>query len=239
MFGELFSTNDGRKNDGVHLSNYGGYHSKTDIWEKESKAPPHYQACLNVVRDYAYNAIAFYLQNSMYPIKAQYPKNKRDEIAWQADITNAWINVNGQYHFNVPHIHPITVISGVYYIDHGGDECTTLYFDNPMQAPVHDFTYLGTDGQKNIDKAHMNDNHLAIHSIPGTYLIFPSWLQHYTLPHHCVNTTNETSPVEPPTIPPMNTDAHYSDIPSSPISKTNCHRMSIAFNVYIEKKYLG
>ena len=87
-------------------------------------------------------------------------------------LDNAWININEKYSSNIPHSHPESIISGVYYVSADKDS-GDIVFDNP-----------NTNLKYHIDKKHIDNynflNCETWHATPltGTLLMFPSWLVH-------------------------------------------------------------
>jgi len=92
-------------------------------------------------------------------------------------ISNIWANINQTNASNRPHVHPESIIAGVYYVkfpENGG----MITFKNPsMNLQYH------------IDCDQLSDyNEWASpnwHVLPetGLLLLFPSWLEHYVDPN--------------------------------------------------------
>ena len=53
------------------------------------------------------------------------------EGKYEVSIGSAWANVNNRSHFNSPHMHPGVQLSGVYYVDDGGDRDGGLCLIDP------------------------------------------------------------------------------------------------------------
>jgi uncharacterized protein (TIGR02466 family) len=99
------------------------------------------------------------------------------EIAEEVSISNFWCNVNKNKDFNLPHSHPQTIFSGVYYVkvpENSGD----LIFERP-------------DNQQYffVPKKYSEYTFQKYILVPqeGVAVFFPAYLDHYVQP----NTTNE------------------------------------------------
>ena len=53
------------------------------------------------------------------------------EGKYEVSIGSAWASVNNRSHFNSPHMHPGVQLSGVYYVDDGGDRDGGLCLIDP------------------------------------------------------------------------------------------------------------
>ena len=94
-----------RSQPGVRKTNHGGWQSEVDFFERDERA-------IKLLRTRTYHAIFRYLQ-AMAPAGA--------EGKYEVSIGSAWANVNNRTHSNTPHVHPGVQVSGVYYVDDGGD----------------------------------------------------------------------------------------------------------------------
>lgn len=88
------------------------------------------------------------------------------------EIVAGWVNINRNAHYNTPHAHPDCTFSGVFYLQC----CETsgrIVFRNPTPSshyPIDDtvpFFY----------------GNCIITPEPGTFLVFPSYLDHYVEPN--------------------------------------------------------
>jgi uncharacterized protein (TIGR02466 family) len=97
-------------------------------------------------------------------------------------ITNCWININEIGHFNIPHTHGFSTLAGVFYIT-APSEGGKLILRNPVAA--HDFCV----NKKTVsDWNEFNSPTWEIEPEINKLVIWPSWIDHYTLP----NTSNES-----------------------------------------------
>lgn len=96
-------------------------------------------------------------------------------------LSNYWININNTHDSNIPHCHPRSFFSAVYYVC-GGEDKGDIVFINPF--PCLDGLMIS-----NTIKTYTVFNSIQwIHKpVTGKLLIFPSWLMHYVKP----NNTNE------------------------------------------------
>ena len=88
----------------------------------------------------------------------------------------AWANVSGSGHFNMPHVHSATFWSAVYYVRVGAGEGGELVLHDPrmpglnMYAPHLRLRGVGPDVQAKIEPK------------PGLMVLFPGWLSHSVEP---------------------------------------------------------
>ena len=88
----------------------------------------------------------------------------------------AWANVSGSGHFNMPHVHSATFWSAVYYVNVGDGDGGELVLHDPrmpglnMYAPHLRFRGTGPDVTAKIEPT------------PGLLVLFPGWLSHSVEP---------------------------------------------------------
>ena len=92
-------------------------------------------------------------------------------------IDNMWCNINKYKDYNISHIHPNSLFSGVYYLKTPKD-CGNLVFEHPCK-------YLGYDWNENFIQDYVTHNSGIWKILPKkNYLfLFPSWLKHYVKPN--------------------------------------------------------
>jgi uncharacterized protein (TIGR02466 family) len=145
---------------GVRKTNHGGWQSDVDLFEREDKP-------IILLRTRAYHAVFRYLQ-AMAPSGA--------EGRYEVSIGSAWANVNNRTHMNTPHLHPGVQVSGVYYVDDGGDRSGGLRLIDPrLQASMIPVPARWTRGM---------GEHIQVQAMPGMFVLFPAWLQHYVVAHN-------------------------------------------------------
>jgi len=89
------------------------------------------------------------------------------------EIDNAWINVNKGGDYNIPHVHPGSCFSGVFYVK-AEKNCGDLFIKNPAMSLEHVITEPIVE-QRNAFTA----TSLGVSPEPGKLVIFPSWVLHY------------------------------------------------------------
>uniref|UniRef100_A0A7S0EMV2 Uncharacterized protein n=1 Tax=Phaeocystis antarctica TaxID=33657 RepID=A0A7S0EMV2_9EUKA len=148
-----------RNSSGVSKTNIGGWQSDAHFLERT-------EASVAILRTRAYHAVFRYLQ-AMAPRGA--------EGKYEVSIGSAWANVNNRSHSNSPHMHPGVQLSGVYYVDDGGDRDGGLRLIDPRpQASMVPVPARWTRGM---------GEHVRVAALPGLFVLFPAWLQHYTAAH--------------------------------------------------------
>lgn len=91
--------------------------------------------------------------------------------------TGSWFNIYRRNDFQEPHVHPNSSISAIYILtcDESGSR---IFFNSPINNMYHI--------KKKIKKQEMIDQVICA-SIPGTLLIFPSYLSHAVERHNSDN----------------------------------------------------
>ena len=92
-------------------------------------------------------------------------------------IDTMWCNINEYKDYNISHIHPNSLFSGVYYLKTPKD-CGNLVFEHPCG-------YLEYNWNKNFIQDCVTHNSGIWKILPKkNYLfLFPSWLKHYVKPN--------------------------------------------------------
>jgi uncharacterized protein (TIGR02466 family) len=112
-----------------------------------------------------------YISNLLTQIKSIIPEISKDfGINKDIELTNTWININPKNSSNQFHIHPNSVLSGVYYVsanEHNGD----LIFYNDAKTDMINNIFL------NVNTINTCSN---INYKPTTnrIILFPSWILH-------------------------------------------------------------
>jgi uncharacterized protein (TIGR02466 family) len=101
------------KDSGAIISNRGGWQSN-DVNEKEF--------------DPLYN----HLQKDLVKIFNDYSIRKE----YTPLISQAWININNKDNYNIPHIHPGSFLSAVYYVK-GSESGDIVFYSNPMSQWIN------------------------------------------------------------------------------------------------------
>lgn len=87
-------------------------------------------------------------------------------------IQQAWYNISGAQSVNLPHQHPQSFLSGVYYIKVSDDAGPIKFYRNTNEAFI--LESLGSYKELNT----LNSPTAAFRPENGKLLLFPSWLMH-------------------------------------------------------------
>jgi uncharacterized protein (TIGR02466 family) len=91
-------------------------------------------------------------------------------------VINIWVNINEKYHYNDWHNHPMSTLSGSYYIKHDGSkEHGDILFKHPI-GPAINYGFLPPDLIKIPNE--VTSESISIKPSSNSLLIFPSWLEH-------------------------------------------------------------
>jgi uncharacterized protein (TIGR02466 family) len=91
-----------------------------------------------------------------------------DEAGFRLNITDAWLNINRKHSYNIEHIHPQSVFSGVIYLKVPADSGAVM-FKNPTPValfPAHHDSPLFTP-------------YCSYQPNVGAVVFFPSYLPHF------------------------------------------------------------
>lgn len=92
-------------------------------------------------------------------------------------IEGSWININPPKSFNIKHLHPRSLFSGVYYAKVPEGDCGSIIFhrDSLVLSFIPDYI---------VDEWNDLTSGTATYKIKtGTLLIFPSWFEHSVSPN--------------------------------------------------------
>ena len=152
---EQYVMNLSRIDDGVKLSNKGGYQSKhfhkpekefEDLWEKIEKKLNHFHK--NIAK-----------------------------LKGHVEINEWWFNINYKGCANRQHQHPNSLHSGVYYIK-TPEKCGDICFPNPNQTLM-----WGWPGGLLMESNHINSGIVSLTPRKNILFIFPSWSNHSVDPN--------------------------------------------------------
>jgi len=128
-----------RLDDGVKVSNVGGWHSKdvTHVFKDLIRAIEH--RCNILLHEFEINGLS--------------------------KVTSSWININGYKDYNQTHTHPCSFFSGVFYIKVPKNS-GALKFENPNQLASNNFYGLKIQSHNLINsssyKTELEENDLVI-----------------------------------------------------------------------------
>jgi uncharacterized protein (TIGR02466 family) len=95
-------------------------------------------------------------------------------------VQNAWINVNYKGSYNLPHIHPESLFSGVFYVK-TPENCGNIVFTHPAQNQQYHFKpETGMMSEYNI----RNSGVCFAYPQRGKMILFPSWANHRVEPNN-------------------------------------------------------
>ena len=143
-----------KKLKGHKKSNLGGYHSN-DLNKKET-----------ILRSLIKN-IEF---NSNIIIK-DFFKNSTP-----VSLINIWFNINEYKDFNIPHTHPFSKISGVFYVKIPKNSGNIVFVNDTKIE-----NYI--PNEKIIEYNNYNSSIWSIKPQENVLYLFPSWLNHYVSPN--------------------------------------------------------
>ena len=134
---------------GVSKTNYKGWHSTTDMAIK-----PEYSQLVSELK---------IMQKEIY---------NNEHLDRHAKLGNMWANINPPGGMNMPHIHPNSLFSGVYYIKTPLNSGRLKVIDpRPGVQTMMPIRKPGNPGKDFWREIHME-------AVPGRIIMFPAWLWH-------------------------------------------------------------
>jgi len=114
------------------------------------------------------------INSQLYNLREEF--GIKDEFSFQ--LNNLWININSKFSFNRPHVHPGSVVSGVYYVSVPKNS-GNIVFNHPSRTQQYHI-------QDDAIKVSTDINSSTWHITPdaGLLILFPSWLEHYVEPNN-------------------------------------------------------
>ena len=138
-----------RKDRGVSKTNHKGWHSTTDMHKK-----PEYSLLVTEL---------FRMQKEIYD---------NEHLDRNAVLGNMWANINPPGGMNMPHIHPNSLFSGVYYVKSNINSGRIKIMDpRPGAQHVMPARKPGNPGRDMWRDA-------SLDPVVGRIIMFPSWLWH-------------------------------------------------------------
>tara|TARA_R110000822_G_scaffold167675_1_gene307853 strand:+ start:3188 stop:3766 length:579 start_codon:yes stop_codon:yes gene_type:complete len=138
-----------KKDGGVLKSNFGGFQTDTII--NKLICDNLLQKCVKCITD-------------IYNLKTK----------TKFELNSLWINKNKKNAFNLPHVHPHSHFSGVYYLEVSKDYGEIIFFTDASLNQVNFYDF--------IDSKEFNNSY-TIKPQKGMLIIFPSSLRHMVTPH--------------------------------------------------------
>jgi len=92
------------------------------------------------------------------------------------NLNSMWVNINEKHHHNEWHIHPLSTLSGVYYIKHDGSiKNGNITFKHPTGFYMN-FSHWPKEFVEKTNE--ITSEQVPITPKSNMLLIFPSWLEH-------------------------------------------------------------
>ena len=98
-----------------------------------------------------------------------------DFNGYQLAIIDMWLNRNGPGDINKIHIHPHSMLSGVYYVQVPPGSGNIEFLDPVIARTATTYPKSG--------KTQRNASTAEFEPVEGKLIIFPSWLQHWVQPN--------------------------------------------------------
>ena len=144
---------------GVSKTNAGGWHSATDMNQKEE---------YNVLTKELFN-----MQDEIF---------KKEFLTQKPVLGNMWANINGPGNFNSPHLHPNALFSGVYWIKTPINSGNLMLYD--PRPGVH--TTMPNRKEGKLPPQLWREVHYEPKA--GRCIMFPAWLWHEVQPNRSNDT---------------------------------------------------
>ena len=144
-----------KKDGGVNRTNVNGWHSQTNMHEI-----PVFKPLVNEL---------FIMQEQVFA---------EEWLENGATIGNMWANINPPGGYNMPHVHPNSHFSGVYYIK-APQNSGEIVFNDPRSA-AH---MVMPERVKDIKPPSHLWREVRVNPLEGRMLMFPSWLWHCVEPN--------------------------------------------------------
>jgi hypothetical protein len=189
--------------DGIMSSNFGGYHSKRDLF-RSAECPE-----ASGIEEFILAAVKAIERKDRASWESDgEPPEKYNEAVREA--AEGWVNVSSQGDLNTLHHHAGATWSGVYYVDSGRGDVEGFVGGQLLLRFTRGMTYLEDRGCGNIEPDEdYNVPRMKILDLsadptgpdretaeyqefgryahfdpePGTLIVFPSWLSHAVAPH--------------------------------------------------------
>ncbi len=143
----------------VIRSNFGGYHSETDLFRRSEPA-------IVVLTELVRMALLAHLEREVGgPLAAQFG-------------LEGWINVSRRGDFNRPHVHPSTSLAAVYYVDPGD-----LSEEERKRSGVLEFLDPRNRPQMFETRGAPSPDSFALVPRASELVVFPAFLYHYVTPY--------------------------------------------------------
>jgi uncharacterized protein (TIGR02466 family) len=149
--------------DGVKWSrkNYvGGYSSYASLTQLH-RTSPHFEELEKLLRSH---------------IRKFAAKSEWDLLDRRLEMTTCWANRMGNGTHHTMHLHPLSVISGVYFVDCPPGS-SVFKIEDPRMGRLMAAPPRKASAQKR------NRNYIEFQPSPGQFILFESWMKHEVPPH--------------------------------------------------------
>lgn len=120
----------------------------------------------------------FCLKNAVDEVLVDVHKSMGLKSNYKSSVTESWLNINSPTSYNVKHLHPRSLFSGVYYISVPPGDCGKIVFEREPLMLSYLPNYIVEDWND------MTSGTTAYPPIVGKLIIFPSWLVHWVEPNN-------------------------------------------------------
>ena len=103
---------------------------------------------------------------------ATYFKQLKGKKEYDTILQNMWINISPKGAYNIPHVHPNSFLSGVFYIKTPKD-CGRIWFIHPSDCVEYDWK---KEYWEKFDEGNAPIQYMTVQ--PKRLYLFPSWLKH-------------------------------------------------------------
>lgn len=160
---------------GRQVSNRGGWQSHSNLFEYVDRL----KGAAGVLGDALELLVDLVHTMALEVLSRQHLKEQANpDHQYEARILAAWANANEAGHTNMPHTHPNSLFSGVYYIDTGmGDSAEAC------EGSCYGSRLVFHDPRPSAAGHPMTEPYHSVAPVSGLLVLFPSWLRHHVEPH--------------------------------------------------------
>ena len=158
---QIIAARDG--DEGVRVSNSGGWHSSATLWEWETPE-------IETFKGWVHNCML-----RMAALSTQETNLGNVDIEY---VAGAWANINQHGSYNDPHVHPECDWSCVYYASNGNPETD---WDRNGKFELRDPRVMAQTSKLG---GYGFARSLLIDPEPGKMILFPSWMEHAVHPFY-------------------------------------------------------
>lgn len=117
------------------------------------------------------------LEKKLAPHVSRFVKKLNwDLLGRKVRMTTCWVNAMGNGTYHTLHVHPSSVLSGVYYVD-------TPKGSSPLKIEDPRMGLLMASPPRRAKAPAREQNYLSLEAKPGQFVLFESWMRHEVPPH--------------------------------------------------------